>query len=583
MKVAARLLLAVLLVLLAGCGGLPTPRGVRPATDVEAAAPEPERIRVLLPGPKPDASATEVVAGFLDAQRSPDGKHAAARQFLARGTTWDDAAGAVIYAAGTESVQADPRVQNGFTVSLDTVGQILPTGAYRLDAVRDARLRERGYVVVREPASGELRLTQVPAGVRISQADLDRSFAAVNVYFLARDDEGGITDRLVADRVFLPVTAPPAQAAVARLLAGPSDALEGAVDTAVPSQTRLLSLRVEDGVVAIDLSAGVRSLPGPARRRLAAQLVWTLTPLSTLTGIRLLVEGRPLDVPGTGPVQTDADRLVPPPDRLDDAPLLYVQDRRLHSLDSELPDADVTNGALPIDVGRKNPSDARLAVLTHAEKGRDVVRIGTPGTVLAQVFSRSRISSLSWGSGTRGLWVLEPGRSPLVWLLPADGADPEAKPESVPYQHPAGAGDLTQLQVSRDGTRAALVFGAGRDRRLFVGTVVPGPSGPRLDKVAPVAQELTNVTDVAWQTGTRLAVLAAPPSGEAIVPLIVAVDGSAVTVFPRPGPDEALLEIAAAPGRPLAVLTTAGELFRDDGEIFVPRPQGKVAAPAYPG
>lgn len=570
---------------LAGCGGLPTPTGVRPGNDgAAAAAPEPERIQVLLPGPRPGASAEQIIAGFLDAQRSPDAGHADARQFLAPGTPWDDTAGAVVYRAGTQAVR--PTATPGeFAVSVKTIGQISRTGAFRLDLEPNGTLREPGYKVARDPASGELRLTAVPQGVRISQSDLDRSFAAVNVYFLARDDTGTATDRLVADRVFLPVSAPTAQAAVARLLAGPSDALSGAVATAVPPKATLASpVRVQDGVVTVDLSAGVQQLSGPERRRLAAQLVWTLTPLSNLTGVRLLAQGRPLEVPGAGVVQSQSDRLVPPPDEVDEATLLYVRDHRLAALDTVLTVTQALPEQLPVVAGARNPRDGQVAVLARPAAGRpDVVQVVQAGSAPVQVFSRDRLAELSWGSGARGLWVLEPGPSPLVWLVPAMEADPEARPRAVPYDRPAGAGVLTQLQVSRDGTRVAMVFGQGRDAQLFVGTLLLGPHGLRIVRPSPVARSLTAVTDVAWQDGTRLAVLAAPVPGEALVPLIVAVDGSAVTVFPRPGPDEALVALAAAPNQPLAVLTKAGELFRDNGEIFLSQRKGGVTALSYPG
>ncbi len=568
---------------LAGCG-LPVPQGVRSTGDVQAAGLEPERIRVLLPGPRPGATAEEIVYGFLEAQLSPDDRHFAARQFLAAGTEWDDAVSARLYDPGSQRVERDPTLQNGYVVTLDTVAQITPRGAYRLDPDDSPTLREQGYVVAREPTSGELRLTRVPPGVRLSDVDLDRSFTPLDVYFLGRADDGSATGRLVPDRVFVPVTVPPAQAAVAHLLeSGASDALEGAVATAVPSQTTSRPVRVQDGVVTVDLSTGVRSLDTRSLQRLSAQLVWTLAPFAP-NGVRLLVDGTPLTVAGAGEVQTVDDWETFAPDAVaTGASLLYVQDHRVRSPDALLPASRLTDGTLPVDTVVASPVGDQVAVLADAvDDGTDVVHRGPLAGPFDQVFSRPRLSSLSWGSGTRGLWVLQQGRAPIVWLLPGPDADAEAVEQAVPYPTPPGAGLLSQIRVSRDGARVALVFGAGADRALYVGTVQPGPRGPEIRDVSPVARDLSDVADVSWRSGTSLAVLAASTSVETVLPYLVAVDGSSTAVLQRPGVEGPLSSVASAPGRPLWVVTRSGDLFRDSGTTFVKR-AAQVGAPAYPG
>jgi hypothetical protein len=155
----------------------------------------------------------------------------------------------------------------------------------------------------------------------------------------------------------------------------------------------------------------------------------------------------------------------------------------------------------------------------------------------------------------------------------------------VPYERPPGAGPLSALQVSRDGARVALVFGSGPSRRLYVGRIEPGSKGPRIAGVDPVAPSLTNVTGVAWASGTTLAVLASSGASQVVVWTVVVDGASAPAAVQRPGLPGSAVAVAAAPGRPLtvsAVLDGRLRLFRDNGTLF--RVQDEAGgAPSYPG
>jgi hypothetical protein len=135
-----------------------------------------------------------------------------------------------------------------------------------------------------------------------------------------------------------------------------------------------------------------------------------------------------------------------------------------------------------------------------------------------------------------------------------------------------------------------MVFGSGVSRRLYVGRVVPGSGG--LLRLAlgpdprPVAPQLSNVTDVAWESGTGLVVLAAG-TGRAtqVVVWRVPVDGStAPAAVQRPGLTGDAVGVAAAPDRPLVVSALDDDrpqLYRDNDTLFVPAEPG--GEPTYPG
>ena len=575
--VRARLLLPLVLVVLTACG-LPLPNGVRDAAGARGDEPDAGGIVVVAPGPQPDMTATELVTAFLYAlSRSPQDDYAIARQFLAPDVECcGQDSEVVLYplAARRISVTPDPRLVR---VAFDSVGRILQDGSYRLE---DSLVRDDFRVV---PVDGQLRLASVPRGLRLLEDDLERSFTPYDVHFLGRDVDGEPSGRLVPDRVFLPALGEPGQALVDALLSGPTRRLAPAVLSAAPAGTTA-RVRADSGVVTVDLSEQVRRLDARARQRLAAQLVWTLVPV--YSGVRLRVAGEPFASGGRS-VQDRTDWSEYDPVAISgDAPLLYLQDRRLRSLDRELQQSPVTTGALPVDAAALSPSAPSLAVRTRRSRLVDEVRIGPlRGGFGDPVLRGPGLTSLSWGPGEQGLWVLQPGPPAVVWLVPGGEAE-DRRPQRVPFVPPAGAGSLSALKVSRDGARIALVLGG----QLYVGRVEPtgpaagGASGWRIAELGWVSRELVGVTDVAWQTGTSLVALGAfEPDGQ-LFPAEVAVDGSTLDVVQRPLVGAVAVEIAAAPRLPLVVAADVeGErqLYRDNGTLF--RRQGPGSSPFYPG
>ena len=568
---------------LAGCG-LPLGTGVQEPGQVAAERVEAGEIKVVPPGPRPDATPEELVRGFLRAQSSPEDRHAVARQFLAPGLrqTWDDRDQVVVIEPARREITADPVDPSVVDVTELRVGHVGADGAFRLER----REVPEEYRVERQP-SGELLLSEVPPGLRLSDADLDRSRRPYSVYYLGPSGDSSAAARLVPDLVLLPSTLPPAVAVTQALVRGPSSGLRGAVSTAVPRDTELVRVEESAGVVTVELSEQVLALGQPARARLSAQLVWTLRRAlgQSFAGLRLRVAGAPLQVDGVGTLQDRSDWAEYDPEGLSPrAPAFYVQDRKLRSLDGGLVASPATeDGPLLVDEAAASPVGNRIGLLTQTRGGVVQLRTGpAQGPFGDPVLVRRDLGSLSWGSGVQGLWLLEGGVAPQVLHVPNDAtpAGP-ARPVVVPHERPPGAGPLTGLRVSRDGARMAMVFGS----RLYVGRIEPTRTGQRVTAVRPVAPALSDVTDVSWETGTTLVVLAR--SGlSGITPIRVSVDGSRVEVVQRVGGLAGTpLRLAVAADRPMVVAVEREDgrrvLFRDTGALFVEQTEG--SAPFYPG
>jgi hypothetical protein len=578
-------LVVLALLLVAGCG-LPLPSGVQVPGEVKPEDVRRNTLQVLPPGPNPAADADDVVRQFIGAQRNGEGRHAIARQFLAPEIrdSWDDTAGVQIYDEAKQEIQTAVDGAAAGTASVQVVGvstaRISADGSYdpRDEALIDS------YKLRRDPVAGWL-LTEVPPGLRLEPGGFALTFVPRQVYYLARGS--GPTGHLAADPAFLPAAEDPATALVRRLLAGPSVTLQGAVDTAVPPGTELRSVTTDAaGLVTVDLGPAVATLPAADRERLSAQLVWTLRRAGAgFVQLRLLSDGSPVVVPGIDagePQPRDAWAQYDPEGVRDRVVSYYLQDRRLRTLDGEVPAAVTTpTGELSVDLAAVSPRTNQLAALTDLGEAGWEVRTGPIGGQLSdRVFRQPALRSPSWGSGRRGLWLVQGVQEPRVLLLD------DARERLVPVDAPPGFGRLVSLRVSRDGTRVAMVAGDDvASRRVYVGTVEQSGDDVRITKVRALGPGVTEVADVAWQSGTSLVVLGRVPRLSPL-PLRLSVDGSAaVDVVRLPGLEKRTpTSLAAAAGQPLLVAATEGKdrvVLRDEGGVLAALFEGY--APFYPG
>ena len=108
--------------------------------------------------------------------------------------------------------------------------------------------------------------------------------------FLVRDDEVGAAAREVAVEDV-------ERGAVEELLAGPSDVESlGVMGTAIPEETTLNGVEIEDGVATVDLSGEFDDGGGSAGMFMRlAQIVFTLTQFTSVTGVQFELDGEPVE------------------------------------------------------------------------------------------------------------------------------------------------------------------------------------------------------------------------------------------------------------------------------------------------
>jgi len=568
---AARVLVAALLVLSAGCSTLPTSGPVRAGRDLEADRVD-VGVRVIGQPPLPGATPQDIVLGFLQAGADFVNDHAVARLYLAPKARqeWRPNTGTAVYDRGGGPFTVEPTEDGRIVLTAAQVAAIDGEGHYARTPAGSRLTRAFGMTRV----DGEWRISSLDNGLVLTRSDVQETYRRLDLHFLSPSRRV-----LVPETVFLPAVPGLSTALVTRLLSGPTDSLAAAATTAFPRGTSLAvsSVPVRDGIALVNLDGSALQADATARVLMSAQLVWTLKQLPDFQGMRITVEGEDFAVPGQGQVQARDAWTGYDPGGLPRGAVGYaVRSGRL----ARIVDGRLTAVGGPAGDGRlviRKPAvsldGSRAAGLL--DRGRSLVTGRFSEDAMRERLRGGALSAPSWDvSGD--VWVVDAsvGR---VWVVP----DGTRKPQEVAV--PAlPAGRVTSLRVARDGARVALVVGVGDDARLYVGTVGRRRSGGpavELGGLREVLPELRSVRDVAWADADRLALLGSVAGGP-VEPVLVGSDGYELEpVEPR---DDLVTLAAAPPRRPLIAGTAAGRLAQ-----YTPArgwvDLGPGSDPSYPG
>ena len=522
-------LLVALLPALVACGvGMPTSGGI-----VEA-GPGPQTTRA--PGisidprpPRPGASPTEIVQGFLDAMLATPTQTRSAQQFLTKDAraSWDPAQATVVY--GDKSVlQGGPD-----TVSVDL------SGAYRLDA--------RGAWQGALPASGkrlafrlahegdEWRIASAPDALIVPVEWFEARFTQLSLYFF--DPTGRV---LVPEPVFVPRGNQLATTLVRDLVAGPPAELAGIVRSFLPPGVgEGLSVPVDaDGTADIALTAGPDEPAQPtpqALTLLTAQLAWTLRQDPSVSTIRLSVAGRPVQLRGGRSEFSVSDGPEYDPAGYRASTEMFALDSRGRLVFGHPP----TLSPVPGPFGGTDTGLRTVAVDLEGDLAAGVTTGG--GTVrVADVRSGDEVRTVARGTDfLRPAWDV----AARLWLVDRSSAgasvsyvDGDGVRHSVDVPGVTGR-DVVRFLVSRDGTRLVAVR---RDRvgdRLVVSRLRSDESGrvvaatPAV-RISPDESAPMRITDVAWSTPTTVWLLHRLTGATQL--RAVAVDGSSAAFPAQP-------------------------------------------------
>jgi hypothetical protein len=517
------------LVAVGGCASLPdssTPQAIgtinRDSPGSSVAAPA--------PGREPDL----LLRDFFKASTDPTDRHLSARQFLTAGVSgsWDDAASATI----VDKVDVLPETRSAdkatYTIRANKVGQLEPGGLY---------VAEEGSFETKislELLDGEWRISELPAGVILDRAQFLNTYQRKSLYFL---DPAGTT--VVPDPRW--VSGPQDQMAsqlISLLIDGPKAALAPAVRNELAGVSvrgpitkadgRTAQVGVGLGGIRIDFT-GVPPMDEQAKQLFAAQVIWTLANAEISGPYVLLADGEPFDerfpngwttadVASMNPFATSSatvglhalreGSLVSVTETgVTPVPGYFGSARNMRSLALS---QDGKLVAAVADTGRPAPEPASSLMVGAYEDGA------------ASVLEGGAITRPTWAPDNSAIWAAVNGNT-VIRVLREPGTGRTSVVNVDAGAVTALGTTITELRLSRDGVRAALIV----DGKVYLAIVTQMPGGEyALTNPRAVAIGLGSpALSLDWSTSDTIVVARAASD----IPVVqVAVDGSRMDALP---------------------------------------------------
>ncbi|HEV7909295.1 MAG TPA: LpqB family beta-propeller domain-containing protein [Pseudonocardiaceae bacterium] len=551
------LVLLVAMVCLTGCAAIPTQSQPKPI-----GAPTARQSAVSAPEPNNDSDPLMLVRDFVNASANPDGDYAVAKAYLTDDAKkkWDTKAPPTVIERDFGTVPGTPTDSSSDqdkkrTVMLQgrNVGRLHPNDNAFVPMIGDLVTPIR----VEKRDDGQWRISEPPNGVYVTATGFNTYYQRVTLYFYTPDFTVLVPD---ARYVVSPPTTSIPRRVTDLLVGGPSEGMRGAVVSALgkTAERRNAVQEADDGALEVDL-AKLGDLTPQTRKQIVAQVVKSLAGV-TSSRIRVKVDGVVIATEQTdwrpSDVQTGEALVTPNADQRG----LVVSGGQLRSL------ADGTQIRGPAGTGEYNAVSAaqsldgsELAVVSKPEQRGVRLRVG-------QVDQSLREVDLSAGSLTRPTWLLSgaPDKpSDEVWTV-ADGTNVvrvsktgagtwTANSVNATALAPLG-GQITELRLSRDGTRVAAVVGG----KLVVAAVVRNQDSSvalRIPMTLQLASLNSSVLSVDWLSQEVLVVTSSLP-GQAISKVYV--DGFKVERYGTSNLSLPVSGVAAAPSRPVVVADRNG-------------------------
>jgi hypothetical protein len=455
------LALLSLAVLLAGCAGVPSWSAPQAIGTVERPAPS------NLPKPTPGMDPDVILREFLKATADPANRHLAARQFLTQSASnaWDDAGSALLIdhvvfveTRGAERVSANMRA--------DILGSLSDVGVFE---TAEGMLPDPGPIELVK-TSGGWRIDRLPNGVFLDWQQFQATYKRNTLYFA---DPTGKT--VVPDPRYVAVSDHDQLATelVSKLLAGPRPAMAHTVRNLLAPPLRLRGpvTRADGGKNGIGRGYGgarielekLSTTDPHSRQLLAAQIIWTLARADIRGPYVINADGAPLDdrfpdgwttsdVAATDPGA--ADGAGAGLHALVNGSLVGLDGQRVTNVPGAFGQTGDQTGAALSRSGRQVAS-----VVTLRRGAPDMAAslwIGDLGGEAVQSADGHSLTRPSW-SLDDAVWVVVDNNNVLRAIQ-----EPASPPARIPVDSAAVAsafpGAITDLQLSRDSTRAAMVI-----------------------------------------------------------------------------------------------------------------------------
>lgn len=561
--VVVALLLVACLLALTGCSTIPTegPVGV-----ISAPGDEPEGFAPVFDPEGPSAGATpeQILRDFITAGTGASDGYSVARQFLTRDLkdTWQPEERIVLF-------RSDPRVEKReadgvYQIQLETAGTVDARGV-RTNSVVPAT-ETLGVRMVQ--VNGEWRIDEIPDGIMLAQSSARDLLISHSLYFYSGNYRYWVPDA----RWFVRRTGVTARI-VSAMLAGPATYLQGSVTSAFPEGVALArdSVPITSGKATVELSPEVlENATSLGLQQMNQQLQINLLGLNDVTSVEMM-SGQAIQLGPTSP-----ELIVPEltPD---------VGSEQVAIAEGEL--RRVRNGAvIPIEglpsVAELEPQDPATSVSGSAysflNADRTTLYITAPGSgargvVEGRALTQPSFDPENWVWTTRSV-----GGRTEVLAVPPGGTEANVAVLAAGW---LGDRSVSDLRISRDGTRALIVTDRGGAGEVLLAGVIRAPEGAPQSLTTPLTLPTDGTIDTAKWAGQSEIVASSISPGQEAVPVILQLDGDQEAMAILDG----VLGISAGSDAEDTFYAQAGStLYRRIGTSWVDE-RIDVTDPAFPG
>lgn len=471
------------------CARIPTESPIDGRTLGGRPQPGAPYVRALPPGP--DATAEEVVAGFIQAGVGPEDDFAVAREYLAgpMREAWRPRAGVTIY-SGSQELQTEVTGDDEVTLVVQAVS--LVDGHGLRSVLAGPTSREIVFGV--EQVDDQWRISQVPDGIFLSEAAFETLYAPARLYYLDARSQ-----HLVPDHRWFSLQHG-AVGLLEGLVGGPAGYLAPAVHSAVPDTVEVSDAAITtgaDGAVQVTVPQAVARLPAGPRALALSQMETSLRSFRTLSGTRMVWAGPD----GSSAEEGGVERALP-------------GHRPIAAGPSGVISLDETPGAAPAqlvpdlaDVELRSPVIAQDGVMAAAlvAGGSTVLVCSTDGSIplreaaTGSRFTPPRIDDAGY------VWTSTRSSAGVLLALSGGGPEHDAKIDA-PW---LSGRQVIALDIAADATRMVVLSADANGTRLDLCAVQRDDQGVPSALTEPMAVRtfLTDLTQASWYDEAAVIVL----------------------------------------------------------------------------
>ena len=426
-----------------------------------------------------------------------------------------------------------------YTVTGTIVGTLGEGGAY------NPRNEDYRAVVTLERRDGEWRIAELPNQAIIERTELRNRYIPRDLYFF---DPTGNT--LVPDRRWMFAgTNTQDTALISLLLAGPSPTLAPGVMDELPNSAAYT--RTNNGVYEL---TGLSSLSEAARRRLAAQLTWTLALAEISEPFSFSIDGDLVRNDRNNPKLSvnDFPEYNPSASGTSAGVLYALTNGKASSISDgnvvAVPGFLGTNGGIEsMDVASLNHTNVAASVVTTNAEGdkKSQLYMGPVDGDSTKILTAATLTKPTFAANSQAVWTVMDGNK-VMRVAQSSNSSSISQTEVDTSELGENHGDISVLRLSPTGVQAAFIV----DGRVYVATVARPTAGDR--KLTNVRELVPAIGDSAitleWSVNSTLLVgtvstdtpvwraevdgsSAIPLSSGNIVAPVVAVSSNSSTVF----------------------------------------------------